>query len=367
VIRVKRDRALALAVAEIAARDPGIRDDDTDAAPVRSRAFARRADLQHLFGDRALLERVVGASEGRLHARMIEDVLGHSFVQFSDTAEKEFAHVDKERLVTVDGLSIDEGTAMGDARTIDAEDYAVLFEIDRLRAQARGGVPTLPGPYDCIVLDEAQELAPLELALIGRSARGTIIVAGDADQQTDATVSFEGWDSTMRALGVASYETATLEIGYRCPPDVVAFARSILAGRAAPCTLVPFDSERALGEWLAREIAEITHNDRQALLGVVCRHALTARRIKALVGREARIVWDGRFPPAGAFVTTVDQVKGLELDHVVVPDANAAAYPDEPAARRALYVAATRARHQLVLAAVGASSPILGTSRTSHM
>jgi DNA helicase IV len=52
-------------------------------------------------------------------------------------------------------------------------------------------------------------------------------------------------------------------------------------------------------------------------------------------------------------VTTVDQVKGLEFDTVVIPDATAAAYPEEGSARRALYVAVTRTRHQLVVASVG--------------
>jgi DNA helicase IV len=58
-------------------------------------------------------------------------------------------------------------------------------------------------------------------------------------------------------------------------------------------------------------------------------------------------------------VTTVDQVRGLEFDTVIVPDATADAYPDDPAARRALYVAVTRTRHQLVLAAAGKGTPLL--------
>ena len=58
-------------------------------------------------------------------------------------------------------------------------------------------------------------------------------------------------------------------------------------------------------------------------------------------------------------MTTVDQVKGLEFDTVVLPDATAATYPDEPASRRALYVAVTRTRHQLVVASVGPRTPLL--------
>jgi DNA helicase IV len=52
-------------------------------------------------------------------------------------------------------------------------------------------------------------------------------------------------------------------------------------------------------------------------------------------------------------------VKGLEFDTVIVPDATAAAYPEEDAARRALYVAVTRTRHQLVVARVGETTRLL--------
>jgi hypothetical protein len=52
-------------------------------------------------------------------------------------------------------------------------------------------------------------------------------------------------------------------------------------------------------------------------------------------------------------------VKGLEFDYVIVPDASAATYPDEPEARRALYVALTRAVHSVTIGAVGRLSPIV--------
>lgn len=58
-------------------------------------------------------------------------------------------------------------------------------------------------------------------------------------------------------------------------------------------------------------------------------------------------------------VAAVDAVKGLEVDYVVVPDADALTYPDTPRARRRLYVALTRARHQAVLLAVGTPTPLV--------
>ena len=59
-------------------------------------------------------------------------------------------------------------------------------------------------------------------------------------------------------------------------------------------------------------------------------------------------------------MTCVAEVKGLEFDHVVLPDVAAGRYADTPEARRALYVAATRASSQLVLSAAGQPSPLIG-------
>jgi superfamily I DNA/RNA helicase len=74
----------------------------------------------------------------------------------------------------------------------------------------------------------------------------------------------------------------------------------------------------------------------------------------------ARLVFDGRFLPRGPVqVSVVDEIKGLEFDYVVVPDASADDWPDDAAARRALYVAITRARQQVVFACTRAPTPLL--------
>jgi DNA helicase IV len=75
---------------------------------------------------------------------------------------------------------------------------------------------------------------------------------------------------------------------------------------------------------------------------------------------EARLVLRGEFSfEPGLDVTVVDDAKGLEFDYVIVPDVTAEAYPQTDEARRRLHVAATRASHQLWLAAGGAPSPLL--------
>jgi len=67
---------------------------------------------------------------------------------------------------------------------------------------------------------------------------------------------------------------------------------------------------------------------------------------------------DFTFAP-GVEVTEIEQVKGLEFDYVVVIEASVANFPDTPAARRRLHVAATRAVHQLWLTSIGTPSPMV--------
>jgi DNA helicase-2/ATP-dependent DNA helicase PcrA len=64
---------------------------------------------------------------------------------------------------------------------------------------------------------------------------------------------------------------------------------------------------------------------------------------------------------AGVEVTEIEQVKGLEFDYVILVDVDAANYRDVSSARRLLHVGATRAIHQLWLAAVGVPSPIVSS------
>jgi DNA helicase II / ATP-dependent DNA helicase PcrA len=369
VMRIKRSPALRVALDEIASRRPGTIDDDAD-APVRARktsASVARGDLQHLFGDRVLMERV--AQAGSLPAFVVDDVLDRTRVQFSATTERAWSHVtDRKRLIAVDGRPLDEGTATEDATTVDVEDYAVLFELDRMRARLSGAEPKAPRTFDLVAIDEAQELAPLELALLGRSLApgGALIVSGDADQHTDETSTFQGWDSVMRDLGAVDHATATLEIGYRCPPEIVAIARSVrdATGAASAHTHV-FADERVMATALGRDMAAVLARDRRASIAVICRHPLTARRLAPLLLKEVptRLVFDGRFLARGPVqVSIVSETKGLEFDYVVVPDANAATWPDDAASRRAMYVAVTRARHQVVFACAqgGGRAPLLG-------
>jgi DNA helicase IV len=305
---------------------------------------------------------------------MVRDVAAQVRIQFSVPAEEEFAGVIAAATQTLDGRPIDDGTPMEDAKSVDVEDYAVMFELDRMRAAVRGGKPADPKLYDCIVLDEAQELAPLELALVGRSLarKGTLLAAGDADQQVDPTSTFSGWGTAMAELGAAEYQTTELAVSYRCPPEVTAWARRLRDGVRGDGEAVPagqgglglelFESECHLLDWLGGELRAIYARDPGASVVVIGRTPEAAQLYGRILdyGLTVRVALEGRFTfGPGVQVTCVEEVKGLEFDYVVVPDAGAAIYPDTAESRRALYVAATRAIRQLLLACAGRPSPLV--------
>lgn len=414
VLRLKRHPALKQALAKLSRR-PGT----SSRQGSERKTQATRHDLLRLFGDQVLLERVVTTSEGAIPTGAIRETIDHTRIQFSKTTEREFAHVDHDRLETIDGRPIDEGTDMEDAETIDVEDYAVLFELDRLRAEVRGVAATAPRSYQCIVLDEAQEFAPLELSLVGRSRAddGTLIVAGDAGQQVDPTACFVDWPTTMKEAGAEDHEVALLEVSYRCPPAVTALARSILSpaiaapqalhgdrsaflpffhdgydayeahhaqagqeGRKADLSPAPappspiraqrFDSEFHQVAALIDELRELTapgggpcgRGDPTATIAIICRTPQAATRLARILrwGLDLRLALHGDFDfGPGINVTSVEEVKGLEFDYVILPDASSSAYPDTAETRRALYVAVTRTVHHLVLSTVGTWTPVL--------
>src|SRR5262249_41839060 len=153
-------------------------------------------------------------------------------------------------------------------------------------------------------------------------------------------------------------------VSYRCPPEVTAFARGLRqpAGKSA-FPLARFHDECHLAAWLIDALRELDSTDPLAAAAVVCRSAPDAAQLARVLemGLPVHLALEGafRFGP-GAQVTCVPEVKGLEFDHVVVPDAAAGRYADTAEARRSLYVAATRASAQLLLAAAGTPSPLIG-------
>lgn len=389
VSRLKRHPALAAAIEAVATGTDAMRelDEGPDVAAESSREAlgdgasrvparrgpprgATRRDLLHLFGDTALLSQTVERADGAFAPRAVHETLRHTQLQFSKTTEDRFEDVDADRLRALDGRRLDEGTPTEDADSIDPEDFAVLFELTRLRTGRDRGPAGALRKYAHVIVDEAHELAPIELALIGRAVAkgGSLTVAGDERQALDPGGAFAGWPNLMATLGRSEHRTELLAESYRCPPGIETLARRVVGRGDAPdpgdgtltATVCDHDCHRVA--LLCDALLELASNDRSAMIAIVTRTAASARQLHEELARglpvHLGLRGDVRFSP-GIQVTCVDEVRGLEFDYVVLPDANPSAYPESPQARRALYVALTRARTQVWLLTTSSWSPLL--------
>ena len=337
--------------------------------------------LPDLVGDGLWLSRAIARSGGTLTPAMAVQVRMHLRRQMDVTTEELFADVvDQARLTALDGQLLDWRTPDDVASTLDVADHALLLEllveIEGDRAVKRSGFET----YRHLVVDEAQDLAPIELSLLGKavSVDGSLTVAGDRSQQIDPTACFVGWRETLGELAVSRAESVLLTTVYRCPKPIARLGRDLL-GKSAPRHLldaprealpVVYEHYPTAGHqvvFLIDALAQLRQREPRASIALITRRKDSAGPLRAALerGLAVRLVLDGGFSfGPGVEVTDVSRVKGLEFDYVIIPDASSVSYPDTPIDRRTLHVAVTRARRQLLLSWVGKPSPLLtfGTS-----
>jgi len=227
--------------------------------------------------------------------------------------------------------------------------------------------------YGHIVIDEAQDLSPMQLRMLTRrSLNGSMTVVGDIAQSTGAWAHAD-WEEILALLPqrrVARREELT--VGYRIPGPNMDLAAAVLAASAPELTppvsvrqdgrpprLQRVDEPSELGSAVAAavqaEMAEVGNGN----VAVIC----PASRVEeASAGLTARGIDHGVAIEQGlnhqVTVVPVGIVKGLELDATVVVDP-AGILEEEAQGLRALYVALTRATKLLTVVYPGELPDVL--------
>ena len=194
-----------------------------------------------------------------------------------------------------------------------------------------------------VVLDEAQDLSPMQLRAVGRRcSTGSATVLGDIAQGTTPW-STPGWPVTLEHLGREDALLEELDRGFRVPAAVIDFAARLLpviAPDLRPPTSVRDDPgslvlDRVPELWPGVRAAAAAALAHEGTVGVIVRDADEPAARRALAGLTA-----DRLAIVPATVA-----KGLEYDRVVVaePADIADAEPDERTGLRRLYVVLTRA------------------------
>jgi DNA helicase IV len=323
--------------------------------------------LAELFTDRAFLGAVVDAAQGDLPRTAIDATVRHTMLQIATPFASEYAVTDPERLKTVDGGSLEEGTPEELAGSVDLEDLALFLFL-----RARGG-GFRGGDLAHVVLDETEDFSLYELTILGEllGRKKSATLAGDEMQQTLS--SFAGWPKMLETLGAPNAGICRLQVSYRCPKPVVEIAQHVLGvadtssmakpGReGVPVGYHHFPDEAQSHLFLANALRDLVDREPFASIGVISSEPETAERLYGALESlsQARLVLNGEFTfEPGIDVTDIDHVKGLEFDYVILSDVTAESYPVTDESRRRLHVGVTRTSHQLWVVSSGVRSPIL--------
>lgn len=214
------------------------------------------------------------------------------------------------------------------------------------------------GSLGHVVLDEAQDLSPMQLRAVGRRcSTGSATVLGDIAQGTTPWAT-DSWESSLAHLGKPGGHVEVLDRGFRVPASVIDYAAQLLPsmapGLGAPKSVREnpgrLDITRvAAGELLDRLAETVAAMSVEAgSVGVIVPDADLDQASKALSrnGIEHGVLGlDHGDVDHQVDLVPATVAKGLEFDRVVVlePSAIAAAEPDPRTGLRRLYVILTRA------------------------
>ncbi|WP_432006911.1 HelD family protein [Streptomyces parvus] len=216
-----------------------------------------------------------------------------------------------------------------------------------------------------VVLDEAQDLSPMQYRAVGRRcSTGSATVLGDLAQGTTPW-STESWGEALFHLGKADALVEELTAGFRVPREVIAYASRLLPAISPGLAAVESVRESP-GSLAVREVPGGT-DELDAAVVAACEESLRHEGSIGLIAADARIpvlgaaleaaghayLSPGEETTAASRLTLVPAslAKGLEYDYVVLdePAAVVDGEPDERTGLRRLYVALTRAVSGLIV------------------
>jgi DNA helicase IV len=210
-----------------------------------------------------------------------------------------------------------------------------------------------------IVVDEAQDLSPMQCRAIGRRcATGSATVLGDIAQGTTPWAT-ANWQQLLGHLGKPEADLRVLDTGYRVPRQILDFASRLLS-HIAP-GLTPAASIRQDAGALV--VSELSPGTLDGALAAACADALTRPGSAAVIAADDQIaavakalaaagvphaVLEGAAASDQVTIVPVTLAKGLEFDHVIVVEPTRIAGAEARGLNR-LYVALTRAVSRLTV------------------
>ncbi len=244
------------------------------------------------------------------------------------------------------------------------EARALLGPSTRLRHAASNGDDGELRTFGHIVVDEAQDLAPMQLRMLSRrSLSGSMTVVGDIAQATGPFAP-RRWDEQLAHLpSRRGAHQVDLSVNYRTPAEIMELAGRVLALAAPWLTVpesvrtgdadprrVPVGPDDSWQEAVARTVAAERDAVGLGTVAVVTPGSLVQATSRGLAsaGVDHQVASARSDLGAGVTVLPVEAVKGLEFDAVVVVEP-ARLVLEAAQGLRSLFVALTRPTQRLAL------------------
>jgi DNA helicase IV len=215
--------------------------------------------------------------------------------------------------------------------------------------------------YGHVVVDEAQELSPMQWrVLVRRNPMKSFTIVGDIAQVASAAGA-TSWDSALSPHFKEAWRLEELTVNYRTPAQITREAERLAEEAGLPIT--PTRAVRE-GDWpirrvsaarspLGEAVADAVQADRDidasgtvAVIAPVSEVEAVAEAVANRFGELAARGASGLVRPIA--VLTGYEAKGLEFDAVVLADPDALA-TETPRGAASLYVAMTRPTQRLTL------------------
>jgi DNA helicase-2/ATP-dependent DNA helicase PcrA len=238
---------------------------------------------------------------------------------------------------------------------------------------------TIQNRYRHIVVDEAQDISPIEFKLLSEaSSNNWFTVLGDTVQRLTPYRGIRTWKrDLMRVFGLSDIEVQPARRSYRSNKQITVFNNRILRtfdkNIDAP---IPFERDGHRVEYhrhrtasdmykrVTEDIDRIRSLDglENAIIAVLARDQRNLNEFQKFCGESGvdgiTLIGQERYINSQTVLARIPDVKGLEYDAVIVMGVNES-FTDTTFNKKLLYIATTRAKHYLGIHWSGQQSPIL--------
>ncbi len=232
--------------------------------------------------------------------------------------------------------------------------YKRIKEIDPIREASH------------VIIDEAQDFGMMVYATLAYCLRGcTYTIMGDVSQNIHYGYGLNDWEELRKLILTGDYDNfGILKKSYRNTVEISEFATEILRHgsfsiypaepilrHGNPVQVTAYANEEEMNRAVISCIRS-WQKEGHGTIAVICADEKETAHVTQLLGKEITLA-DNNPETAvfdeGVMVLPVEYTKGLEFDAVLLYHPSAEKYPSEDRYVKLLYVAATRALHELAV------------------